>query len=97
MSITKIKLMNECGKCDYKGNEGLWRVMGASTTVPMFIDEYFKVEQDKMDKELFDLVPINAGAIAKRTGFTEPEIESFIVNGYPVCPNCKSDQFFAIK
>lgn len=91
------KAMNECLKCNYKGNKGLWRVIGAGITAPMFIDEYFEVEQDKFDKEMFDLEPINAKKIATRTGFTEAEVESFILNGYPVCPDCRSDEFFAIK
>lgn len=91
------KVMNECLKCGYKGNNGLWRVVGAGISAPLFIDKYFEVKQDKMDKELFDLAVIDAKKLANQSGFTEAEIESFILNGYPVCPECRSDEFFAIK
>jgi hypothetical protein len=92
MSKSK-RFLNECTDCNYIGEKGLWKVEGYKGLV--HINETYEVGPEfGPDPKHFDLDVIDAKKIARKYKITEQEVEKIIMDGEPICPKCKSKNFF---
>jgi hypothetical protein len=85
---------NECTDCGYIGSNALWKVEGYSGLV--HINELCPVDADIMDPLYFNLNAIDANKIAEKYNVKVEEVEDLIMNGEPICPKCKSGNYFIL-
>ena len=87
------KFLNECIDCGYIGEEGLWSINGYEGL--LHINETFPVGPEVgPEPEHFDLDTIDAQILINKYKLTAERVEELIMNGEPICPKCKSANFF---
>lgn len=92
--MEKKEYKDECLDCKYIGEDAYWLVEGFKG--PICILEHFYVKRDKLDPEFYDLTTIDSSKIAEKYQVEETFVEDLILDGSPICPKCKSHNYYML-
>lgn len=91
----KKEFKNECIDCKHIGSKALWKVEGYQGLV--HVNELFPVGPESGNNpEHFDLDTIDANKLIAKYKISAEKAEELILNGEPICPECKSLNYFSL-